>query len=422
MPHSGKPGPLRDGMGAKASATGETPMSRQQPASLSAIARTGLAGAAFGIFVAATAPAHAAAGDAARYVFVPNRASSDVAVIDSARDEVIARVEVGKVPHQVIISLASGKMIASNTGDDTITIVDLETLVAKATLKLDIEPEHMELSPDGLLLAVGNIGAGTVSLVSLQDNTERARVTGLFSPHNLTFSPDGTRLYVANLAADHVSVIDVAKGAVIEEIPVAPAAALAAKGQGSDAEYQGIINVTTTPNGKLGFAAHGEGNTMAVIDLNAGKKIKDIELGELPWRAYTTADGRHMLVPNNGDRSISVISTESLEVVATLPGAEDMTGINSAWLDTTAFVVSRGENKALVIDLTTMQSAGEIALPGTPETAVTTPDGTKVYVALSESNQVAVIDAATRQVIKLIDGVGEEPWGVTMVGAINYCH
>jgi YVTN family beta-propeller protein len=129
-----------------------------------------------------------------------------------------------------------------------------------------------------------------------------------------------------------------------------------------------------------------------------------------------------MLVPNNGDRSISVISTESLEVVATLPGAEDMTGINSAWLDTTAFVVSRGENKALVIDLTTMQPAGEIALPGTPETAVTTPDGTKVYVALSESNQVAVIDAATRRVIKLIDGVGEEPWGVTMVGAINYCH
>jgi len=43
-------------------------------------------------------------------------------------------------------------------------------------------------------------------------------------------------------------------------------------------------------------------------------------------------------------------------------------------------------------------------------------------VAFSESNQVAVIDAATRRVIKLIDGVGEEPWGVTMVGAINYCH
>jgi YVTN family beta-propeller protein len=129
-----------------------------------------------------------------------------------------------------------------------------------------------------------------------------------------------------------------------------------------------------------------------------------------------------MLVPNNGEATVSVVSTSTLEEVARLPGAEDMTGVNTGWFETTAVVISRGEDKALVYDLEAMAKVGEIALPGTPETGVTTPDGTRLYVALSGTDQVAVIDLRERALIGTIDGVGDEPWGVTMLGALNYCH
>jgi YVTN family beta-propeller protein len=372
-----------------------------------------------GILTAAPAAALEPEG---QYLYVPNRSSSDVAVIDHATQRLIARVEVGKVPHQVAVSDRLGKLVASNTADNTVSIVDLATLRAEATLTLDHEPEHMELSPNGQVLAVGNIGAGTVSLISLEEAREVARVDGLFEPHNLTFSADGSLLYVANLGAEHVSVVDVAEARVVNEIPVAEPTALAAKGSGTTEEYQGIINVTRTPDGRLGFAAHGEGNVMAVIDLDSQRKIKSLELGELPWRAYSTADGRFMLVPNNGDATVSVISTGSLEVVATLPGAEDMTGINTGWFETLAFVIGRADNKLVVLDLVAMKAVGEIALPGTPETGVTTPDGKTLYVALSDTDQVAVIDVGRRQLVKTIDDVGDEPWGAAMAGALNYCH
>ncbi|MEM7023637.1 MAG: beta-propeller fold lactonase family protein [Pseudomonadota bacterium] len=356
-----------------------------------------------------------------RYVFVPNRGSADVAVIDTQTDTVLTRIAVGRVPHQVAVSDVTGQMIASNTADDTISIIDLSTLEA-TTLPLDHEPEHMELDPSGRLLAVGNIAAGTVSLVALDAPREIARVDGLFSPHNLTFSPDGSRLYVANLGADHVSVVDVAKAQVTGEIRVAEPLAVASAEQQADEEFQGIINVTRTPDGRLGFAAHGEGDRLAVLDLRTGETKANLELGSLPWRAYSTADGRYMLVPNNGDRTLSVVSTSNLEEVARLPGAEDMTGVNTGWFETTAVVISRGEDKALVYDLETMAKVGEIALPGTPETGVTTPDGTRLYVALSETDQVAVIDLRSRALVKMIDDVGDEPWGATMLGALNYCH
>jgi collagen type III alpha len=99
-----------------------------------------------------------------------------------------------------------------------------------------------------------------------------------------------------------------------------------------------------------------------------------------------------------------------------------MTGVNTGWFETTAVVISRGEDKALVYDLEAMAKVGEIALPGTPETGVTTPDGTKLYVALSGTGQVAVIDMRRRALVKMIDDVGDEPWGTTMLGALNYCH
>jgi len=363
----------------------------------------------------------AALDDVSHHVFVPNRASADVAIIDTRKDEVIARVPVGRVPHQVVVSDTLMKMVASNTADDTISIIDLKTLETAATVTLDHEPEHMELDPTGDLIAVGNIGAGTVSLVSLAEDREQARVDGLYQPHNMTFSPDGSLLYVGNLGADVVSVIDVANAEVIDEIRIGEAQTVASAEEG-DREWQGVINVTRTPDGRLGFAAFGEGDAMAVLDLRTREKLATLELGSLPWRAYTTADGRHMIVPNNGDATVSIVSTATLEEVARLPGARDVTGVNTGWFETTAFLVSRGEDKLVVLDLVEMERTGEIPLASSPETGVVTPDGKKLYVALSGSDEVAVIDVRTREVIGRIGDVGSEPWGAHMVGALNYCH
>lgn len=355
-----------------------------------------------------------------RYVFVPDRAGAQVAVIDTRTDTVVRQIPVGRVPHQVVVSPEIGKLVASNTADDTISIVDLAGGAAR-DVALGAEPEHMALAPDGRLLAVGNIGAGSVSLVDIAAARETARIDGFFAPHNLTFGPEGRRLYVANLGAGHISVVDVALGRIEAEISVGPRREVATAGD-DVGDYQGLIDVTATPNGRLGFAAHGDSDSMAVIDLETRETIASLALGKQPWRAFPTADGRYMLVPNNGDRTVSVVSTESLSVVATLPGAADMTGVNTGWFETTAFVISRGEDKAVVLDLVEMRKAGEIALPGVPETGVTTPDGTRLYVALSGAGKVAVIDTRARRLVKMIDGVGEEPWGAKMVGALNYCH
>jgi YVTN family beta-propeller protein len=76
----------------------------------------------------------------------------------------------------------------------------------------------------------------------------------------------------------------------------------------------------------------------------------------------------------------------------------------------------------VLLDLESLSPAGEIALPGSPETGVVSPHGKKLYVALSDVGKVAVIDVPGRKLLGTIDGVGQEPWGVTLAGADNYCH
>ncbi|MND00884.1 hypothetical protein D3C83_196550 [compost metagenome] len=59
---------------------------------------------------------------------------------------------------------------------------------------------------------------------------------------------------------------------------------------------------------------------------------------------------------------------------------------------------------------------------GNTETAATTADGRYIVAAVSGANRVVVIDAASEQIVKTFDGVGNYPWSVTIPGGQNYCH
>lgn len=68
-----------------------------------------LAGAVAAVLLVSAGTAPAAGIDVDeinRYVFVPSRVSSDVSVIDTRTDAVVARVAVGREPHQVEIGRA----------------------------------------------------------------------------------------------------------------------------------------------------------------------------------------------------------------------------------------------------------------------------------------------------------------------------
>ena len=95
--------------------------------------------------------------------------------------------------------------------------------------------------------------------------------------------------------------------------------------------------------------------------------------------------------------------------------------MNTAWFETIALVFSRETRTATMIDLDRGKGLGKIELPGTPEAAVVSDDGRRVFVALSDEGAVAVIDVRERRLSSMIGEVVRRPWSVQIAGSLNYC-
>lgn len=358
-------------------------------------------------------------------VFVTNRDSSDVAVIDMKSNAVIDRIPIGDFsnPHMAVATNDGKFLLATGTNSNFVAIIDLETR-EMTKVRLGLMPEHFDITADSKFAYIGNMGIGEVSVVDIENKIEVSRIAGFFEPHGPVCIPGSDKVYVSNLGAHEVGIIDTKNPVLAKRIEVGSAFAMAMVDMPDKlAEIVGIANPTLTPDGKFAYAADGDSNQVAVIDTATDNVIATIPVGDEPWRAYASPDGTKMLVPNNGDQTVSVIDTSSNKVIATFPGGEDMTGINFVNGGTKAYVISRGEGSLFVLDLKKMKEIKRIKIGEdlSLETASTTPDGKTVYLASSRSNSVFVIDADTDEYTQ-IPNVGLSPWAITIVGGANYCH
>ncbi len=361
-------------------------------------------------------------------VFVTNRDSNDIAVIDTKTDKVIARIPLGKFTnaHMSMLTHDGKKLLVSATGRDQFLIVDLATLSIEDTVATGAAPEHFGITKDNRYAYVGNMDDDSVSLIDLRKGSELKRFAGFPEPHGFSLSGKGDKMYVSTFGAHEVRSIDIPTQRMAKRFAIGTVhrAAISDK-ERYQSELKGVANPTLSIDGKTLYAADGDSGQLGIIDTETDRVISTIKVGDAPWRAYASPDGQWMLVPNNGDESVSVISTRTQKVVSTLKGGPTMTGVNFVQGGKKAYVISQGESVVYVYDLENFKQINRLKIGNNLalETASTTADGKKVYLASSTDDAIYVIDGATDEVTRIAN-VGRFPWGVTILGAAsqNYCH
>ena len=358
-------------------------------------------------------------------VFVTNRDSSDIAVIDMKTNKVIDRIDCGTCcnPHMTMATMDGKRLVATGTQKNYAVIIDLQTRDV-TRVRLGIAPEHFVISHDGRWAYVGDMEEGAVSIVDLVNNKEINRIPGFYEPHGFSILPDMSKVYVSNLGAHEIGVIDVKSQKLIKTIYVGSSHVLASLDLGRKlSEINGIVNPTLTPDGKYLYAADGDSHQVAVIDTRTDSIVKTIPVGKNPWRAYVSPDGTKVVVPNNDDQTVSVIDVKSNKVITAFPGGEGMTGVNFVNGGKKAYIISQPESAIYVIDMEKYKELKRIKFGEglMLETATTTPDGKTVYLACSTNNSIYVIDGATDKYTRIPD-VGLSPWAVEIIGGNSYCH
>ena len=314
--------------------------------------------------------------------------------------------------HQLSAALAAGVLAvaAVGCGRESPPAADGMTAPSSAT----VNPDHIYVTDEtgGNVVIVDPAAGvdGNLDLPHLSADGTELLVALSGSP----IQPPGvdeSTLPPADRAADGIGVVDLAGRKLARVLP-----------SGQDPETFDI-----SPDGKVAYLSNEETAEMSALDLHTGTITGVARVGEEPEGVTVRPGGAEVYVTSEGDSAVYVVGTASLAVIAKIPTAARPRSVAFTTDGATAFVTDENAAAVTVIDANTHKNVATIAIPSMPAAepgaapllprpmgAVLSRDGSQVYVSLGRGQAVAVIDVATRTVVKQIPGVGTRPWGLAV--------
>ena len=213
-------------------------------------------------------------------LFVTNRGSGDLTVIQRDRDEVVGVVRIGSEPMGIEAGPADGRVYVANAGSDSVSVIDALSRRVIDTVPLDFgsRPVDLAVSPDGLRLYVAASERSTVKCLDAASLHELAEADVGLRPDRLAVSADGRHLYVTNQGSNSVTVLDAGSLRVEATVPVEARPADLAVDPGRDRLFVAHL-------GSDGIAVVGPARTVERI-LHFGGAVSGIGLDEAGRRLY----------------------------------------------------------------------------------------------------------------------------------------
>lgn len=300
---------------------------------------------------------------------------------------------------------------------------------AGTQVALDSLPLSAAVSPDGKFLLALNAGTRpSISIVETGAMKEISRVAIADAGFGLAFSPDGRRVYAGGGSRN-----------VIFEFTFSPAGELKPAREisaGQPAPMSFIGDVAVSPDGRTILAGDLFHDRVLVINAQSGQATGALKSGRRPYRILFHPDGQSYFISSWADASVYEYSLPSgTEMARVRVGAHPTDLVlssrkipdeQSAWRYR-LFVAAANTNDVFVLGLTESKdlsvletlNAGFSALAPagmTPSGLALSADQTRLYVACSNVNALAVADISeARSRVAGFVPVGAYPTAVRVV-------
>jgi YVTN family beta-propeller protein len=326
-----------------------------------------------------------------------------VAIVDPATLQVLGRIAAGPDPHEIIASDDGKLAFISNYGgpDSTLNTISVVDLVARKTLPpIDLGALR---STHGLAFAGGK----------LYFTAETNKVIGRYDPATqrvdwiLGTGQDRTHMIVVSSNLDRIVTSNVSSGtiSIIEQIS------------------QPNGGFGPPPNGARGLGPPPGGNPAQGFGPPPGGprqtwKVTNVQAGHGAEGFDVSPDGKEIWAANAQDATVTIIDVAAKRATQTLPilirGANRLKFtpdgrrvlISGLGADPNA-----GGSSLVVMDASTRKEVKQLNLGGGAAGILVAPDGSRAYVAISTSDKVAVVDLKTLEVAGQISA-GKQPDGL----------
>jgi DNA-binding beta-propeller fold protein YncE len=148
---------------------------------------------------------------------------------------------------------------------------------------------------------------------------------------------------------------------------------------------------------RLFVAALGN-DTLEVLDTGGRKRERSLDGFGEPQGILHVPDTGRVFVANGSTNRVDILDAASLVLLGHVNGLEDADNVRYDAAERKVYV-GYGGGALKILDATTGASAGDIALPGHPESFQLEKNGTRIFVNVPTAGRVVVVDRAKRAVV-----------------------
>ena len=272
-----------------------------------------------GTLPAGATPGFAAVSPNGRLLYVANGNAKQLTVLDATTNSTVATVSVPAGPPQFLTFSPDGRRVyvsifdTSGSGSE-IAVLDTATNQVLGQVPVAGQPFRPAVTADGGTLLVPVHNPNSVWVIDTASLKVARQIPVQPDPNWVELSADGSEAFVVNHASNLISVLDPASGTVTGQISV---------GAGPNA-------IAVNRRRPVLATANFNGNSVSLLNATTNTVTTTVPVGQHPQALAFAPDGRFLYVVNDADNTVSVIDTGTNRVTATVPTAQTPTSISVA--------------------------------------------------------------------------------------------
>lgn len=306
-----------------------------------------------------------------RSLLALSKANHTLAIVDPVTLQVIARIPVGEDPHEVVASSDGKTAYVCIYGGGRFHEINVIDLVAQKPLSnIDTRPlfgphDITFVSGKAWFTAEGSKAVGRYDPAT--GKLDWSMGTGEDRTHMLYVTADGKKIYTTNMSSGTVSII---VDTLIQPGPTAPANARPRQEwlQTVVPTARGSEGFDVSPDGNELWTASSEDGTISIIDLQAKKLTAKIDAKvQGANRLKFTPDGKQAFISSLQTGELTVYDARTHKEVKRLKIGKGAAGILMDAEGSRVFVACSVDNYVAVIHLKTLEIAGRLDVGGIPD-------------------------------------------------------
>jgi YVTN family beta-propeller protein len=192
-----------------------------------------------------------------------------IAAVSTATWKVVAHIDVGARPSRLVLQPDRGRLWAGyqNTGsggqDSGVAVINTEKFAVEARISTGKGRHQIALDDDGRYVFVTNADDDNVSIIDARTLAKVKDIRAGGKPSSIAFSNKGRLAYVVHEQDGHVAAVDAARQKIIATVPTGT-------GEGQTIQF--------APDGRFAFIANPGRNTVYVLDAASNKIVQTADI------------------------------------------------------------------------------------------------------------------------------------------------